>query len=68
MHEIMGEKLIVLYVAHAGVDQNVAIPIFYQHAAHGPRAHIVVVGRIKWLPQRFRHHAKHSAAVEFEVT
>jgi hypothetical protein len=64
----MRKKLVVLIVAHAGVDQNEAIHIFNDHTAHGPRAHIVVVGRIKWLPQRFRHHAKHSAAVEFEVT
>jgi hypothetical protein len=67
MHEVMRKKLVVLLVAHSCVDKDEAIAFFNQHASHSPRTHIILVGRIKWMPHRLGNYAKHGATIEFEV-
>lgn len=67
MQIVVGEEFFILLIAHAGVDKNEAIPAFYQQAAHGPGAKVALIGRVERLPERFRHHAEHGAAVELEM-
>ncbi len=67
MQIVMSKKFIVLLIAHAGVNQDEPISVLYQQAAHGPGAKVALIGRVKRLPERFGHHAKHGATIELEM-
>jgi hypothetical protein len=68
MHVIKREKLLILLVPHARINKHQSIFVLNKQTAHGPGAHIVLIGRIFWLPERFRNNAKHGSSIEFKVT
>jgi hypothetical protein len=66
MEVIMTEKLFILFVADAVINQHELVTIFNEQASHGPGTHVIFVGRVQFVPNGFRNHAKHGATVEFE--
>ncbi len=63
---VVAEKFLTLLVAHARVDQDQAIAVLDQQAAHSPGAEVVGVGGVVFLPKHFRDDAEHGPAIEFE--
>ncbi len=63
---VMTEEFRILLVADAIVDEDEPVAVFHQHAAHRPGAHVIVVGRVEFVPDAFGHYAEHGAAVELE--
>jgi hypothetical protein len=59
-------KAAVLLVAYAVVDEDEAVAVLYEQAAHGPCAEVVGIGRVGALPKLFGHHPEHGATVQFE--
>jgi hypothetical protein len=64
---IMAEEIPFLLIADPVVDQYFPVTVDYQQASHRPVAKVVLIGRIYFRPQGFRHYAEHGAAVEFEI-
>ena len=67
MRMIEAEELILLLIAHTRVDKDLIIAMLHQHAAHGPAAHISIIGRISFLPHRLGHYAMHSTAIQLKI-
>jgi hypothetical protein len=64
----MAHELLILFIANAIINQYQPVAILYEQATHGPGTKIVFVGRIEFVPDRFGHYAKHSAAIQLEIT
>jgi hypothetical protein len=65
---IVTEELLILLIAEATVYKDELLAIFYQHAAHGPSAEVIGIGRVKLGPHGLRHYAKHGTTVQLEET
>jgi hypothetical protein len=65
---IVTKKQITLFLTDSRVNQNETVSLFNEHAAHGPRAQIVVVSWIGFAPNDFGDNTKHSATIELEKT
>jgi hypothetical protein len=63
MQMVMAQKFFILFGTNAIVNQHQLFAILYQQAAHGPRAQVVGIGRIGFLPNGFGYYAKHGTAI-----
>ena len=63
----MSEKFFVLLITNAIVNQYLLVVILDQHASHSPGTEIIFICRVKFVPDYFRHYAKHGAAVKLEM-
>jgi hypothetical protein len=68
MQVVVTKKQITLLLTDSRVNQNEAVPIFNEHAAHGPGAQIAIVSRIGFAPNDFWDNTKHGATIELEKT
>ena len=68
IEEIMGKELFVLLVAEAVIDEDLTIAGIDEQASHGPVAHVVLIGRVQFVPNGFWNNAEHGATIEFEIT
>src|SRR4051812_12297444 len=67
VHVIIAEELFVLLCAHAIINKNAIVAVLNKEATHRPRAHVVIVSRIGFIPQAFGYYAEHGASVEHKV-
>jgi len=65
---IITEKSAGLFIAYTGIDQDQPIPVLDKQASHCPGAKVILIRRVQPVPDRFRNHAEHGAAVKFEHT
>ena len=67
MRVIVAEEFFILFIAHAVIHQYAVVAVFYQQAAHGPGTHIVLIGRVYFVPHALGHYAKHGATIKLKV-
>ena len=65
---IIGKEFLTLLVPDPGIDEDSPVTLFHQKATHRPITQIVLVAGIEFIPDDFRHHAKHSATVKLKIT
>jgi hypothetical protein len=63
---VVSKELVILFVPDAVIDEYEPVTIFYEKAAHGPGAKVVLISGIQFVPDDFWHHTIHGAAVQFE--
>ena len=63
----MREEFLILFIADSIIYQDQSVLVFNQQATHGPVAKVMVVSRIEFVPDGFRNHTKHGAAIQFKI-
>src|SRR5450432_169235 len=65
---IMTKEFCVLFIPNTRINQDESFPVFYQDAAKSPGAKIICIRRIRLIPDRLGHYAKHGAPVKLKET
>jgi hypothetical protein len=68
MHVVVREEFFILLITHAAVNQDFSFPFFDQQATERPGAHIVLIGRVQFVPDRLGYYTEHGTAVQFKIT